>query len=112
MEAEPDEDAGLLEWVYHRSLSAAVMEARWLRRKNVKVLRIAIERSEREVAWLAKLKRHQDREVRWLKGLVILSDDDDDDHDSSLDDSDDSPPAIDSYSCADGSKGKGPARKW
>ncbi|KAE8769190.1 hypothetical protein D1007_59217 [Hordeum vulgare] len=86
-------------------------DARRLRRKNAKAPRIAIEQSKHEAteaARLAKLKREQDREVRRLKGLVILSDDDDDDHDSSSD----SPLAVDSYSCVGDRKGKGPARKW
>ena len=68
------------------------MDARRLRRKNAKALRIAIEQSERkaaeaaaEAARLAKLKRQQDREVRRLKGLVILSDSDSDDGDDDVD---------------------------
>ena len=78
------------------------------------MLRIAIEQSEREAARLAKLKRQQDREVRRLKCLIILSDtsDNNDDRGSSSDDSDDPPPAADAYNCAGDRKGKGPTRKW
>jgi hypothetical protein len=64
MEADPDEDARLLAWVYCRSLTTAETDARRLRRKNAKALRLAIEQSEREVteaaveaARMAKLKR-------------------------------------------------------
>ncbi|KAE8797919.1 Phosphorylated carbohydrates phosphatase [Hordeum vulgare] len=70
IEAEPDKDAQLLEWVYRRSLTTAETDARRLRRKNTKALRIAIEQSEREAAVatteaarLAKLKRQRDKEV-------------------------------------------------
>ncbi|KAE8787776.1 Phosphorylated carbohydrates phosphatase [Hordeum vulgare] len=107
MEAEPDEAARFLEWVYRRSLTAAETGARWLRSKKAKALWITIEQSEREapdaaaeVARLAKLKREHDNEVR-LKGLVILSDDNDVDHGSSSDNLIDSPPVANSYSCAD-----------
>ncbi|KAE8782064.1 Phosphorylated carbohydrates phosphatase [Hordeum vulgare] len=48
MEAEPDEDVRLVKWVYRRSLTTVEMDARRLRRKNAKALRIAIEQSERE----------------------------------------------------------------
>ena len=66
-----------------------------------------------EAARLAKLKRQHDREVRWLKVLVILFDTDGDDLDgSSNDDSDDPPPVADATSCAGDRMGKGPARKW
>ena len=48
MEAEPDEDARLLERVYRRSLTTAETDARRLRRKNAKALRLAIEQLECE----------------------------------------------------------------
>ncbi|KAE8799842.1 Phosphorylated carbohydrates phosphatase [Hordeum vulgare] len=64
MEAEPDKDTRLLEWVYLRALTTAETDAWRLGWKNTKALRIAIEQSEREAAeaaaeaaWLAKLKR-------------------------------------------------------
>ncbi|KAE8771586.1 hypothetical protein D1007_56542 [Hordeum vulgare] len=52
-----------------------------------------------EVARLAKLKRQQDRAVRWLKGLITLSpsSDDNNDHGASSDDSCNPPPAADAY---------------
>lgn len=115
--AEPDEDERLLAWVYRRSLTTAETDARRLRRKNTKALRLAIEQSEREAkekateaARLAKLKRQQDQAVRRLKGLIILSSCDDDG--ATSDDSDDPPPAADAYNWAGDQKGKGPARKW
>ncbi|KAE8780449.1 hypothetical protein D1007_46415 [Hordeum vulgare] len=42
-EAELDEDVWLLEWVYRWSLTTAETDVRWLRRKNAKALRFAIE---------------------------------------------------------------------
>ncbi|KAE8800598.1 Phosphorylated carbohydrates phosphatase [Hordeum vulgare] len=117
-EAEPDEDVRLLEWVYRRSLTTIETNARRLRRKNTKALRIAIEQSKREAvevameaAQLTKIKSERDREVRWLKGLINLADDYDGDDNSSSDDSVDSPPAADYYSYAGHMKGKEPTRK-
>ncbi|KAE8788309.1 Phosphorylated carbohydrates phosphatase [Hordeum vulgare] len=117
--SKPDEDARLLKWVYRRSLTTVETDAQRLRRKNAKTHRIAIEESEREAAKaaaeavrLAKLKREQDREIRWLERLVFLSDDDDDNLGSSSYDSAESPPPADSCSCAGDRKGKGSARKW
>ena len=108
----PDEEKRLLAWVNCRSLTTAEIDARRLRRKNAKALRLAIEQSEREAlekakeaARLAKLRRQQDRAVQRLKGLVIVSS-------SSSDESDDPPPAADGYNYAGDQKGKGPARKW
>ncbi|KAE8810921.1 Phosphorylated carbohydrates phosphatase [Hordeum vulgare] len=121
MQAVLDEDARLLGWVYCRSLTTAEAEARMLRWKNANVLWIAIEQSEREAAeaatelsWLVKLKQLYDREVRRLKGLVILSNTshDDDEHDSSWDDSNDPPPVTSAYTCANDRKGKRCARMW
>ena len=57
---ELDEDERLLTWVYRRSLTTVETDARRLRWKNTKALRIAIEQFEREAAAaarLAKLKR-------------------------------------------------------
>ncbi|KAE8782914.1 Bifunctional dihydroflavonol 4-reductase/flavanone 4-reductase [Hordeum vulgare] len=55
-------------------------DARRLRQKNAKALRLVIEQSKRdtmekarEAARLAKLKRQQDQAFRRLKGLIILS---------------------------------------
>ena len=94
-------------------------DARRLRQKNTKALRLAIEQSERETlekakeaARLAKLRRQQDRAVQRLKGLVIVDSSGDDHHGSSSDESDDPSPADDGYSYAGDQKGKGPARKW
>ena len=95
------------------------MDARHLRRKNVKALRLAIEQSEREAkeaaaekARVARLKREQDRAVRRMKGLIVLSDSDDGDSSTSSSDDQDPPPATDAYRYAGDRKGKGPARKW
>ena len=99
--AEPGKDERLLAWVYRRSLTMAETDARRLRRKNAKALRLANEQSEREAkekateaAWLAKLWRQQDRAVQRLKGLVIVSS-------SSSDETDDPPPAADGYNYTD-----------
>ena len=63
----------------------AETDARRLRRKNAKALQVAIEHSEREAkeaaeekARVTKLKRELDREVRRMKGLIVLSDSDSD----------------------------------
>ncbi|KAE8796785.1 Phosphorylated carbohydrates phosphatase [Hordeum vulgare] len=121
MLTKPDEDERLLAWVYRRSLMTAETDAQHLRRKNAKELRLAIKQSEREAkeateekARLARLKREQDRVVRRMKGLIILSDDDSDgsDNDNSSSDDQDPPPAADNDNCAGDPKGKGPARKW
>ncbi|KAE8798502.1 Phosphorylated carbohydrates phosphatase [Hordeum vulgare] len=48
MPVEPDEDERLLSWVHRRALMMADTEARRLRWKNAKALRLAIEQSERE----------------------------------------------------------------
>ena len=64
---------------------------------------------------VAKLKRQQDRAVRRMKGLIVLSEDTDDDgnyHGSSSDDSNCPAPAADAYSCTGDWRSKGPARKW
>ena len=50
MQAEPDEDAWLLDWVYRRLLATAETDGRRLHRKNAKALWITIEQSEREAA--------------------------------------------------------------
>ena len=104
---------------HRRSLTTAEMDARRLRRKNAKALRLVIEQSEREAlekakeaARLAKLRRQQDRGVQRLKGLVIVDSSSSDDHDSSSDESDDPPPAANGYSYVGDQKGKGPAQKW
>ena len=98
---------------------SAKSDARRLRRKNAKALRLAIEQSEREAkeaaaekARVARLKREQDRAVRRMKGLIVLSDSDDDDSYTSFDDDQDPPPAADVYSYAGDPKGKDPMRKW
>ena len=94
----------------------AETDARRLRRKNAKVLRLAIKLSEREslekamnAARLDKLGRQQDRVVQCLKGLVIVDSSFDNDHDFSSDKSDDPPPATDGYSYTGNQKGKGSA---
>lgn len=54
-------------------LTTAEMDVRRLRRKNAKALWLAIEQPEREAAKatrVAKLKRQQDRAIRWMKGLM------------------------------------------
>ena len=68
----------------------------------------------REKAQAAKLKREQDRAVRRMKVLIVLSDSDSDGGDrcTSSSDDQDPPPDADAYSCAGTRKGKGPARKW
>ena len=83
--AEPDGDEWLLVWVYRRSLTTAETGARLLCLKNDKALRLAVEQSEREAkekateaARLAKLKGQQDRAIRCLKGLIIVSSSNDD----------------------------------
>ena len=92
------------------------MDARRLRRKNAKVLQVAIEQSEREAAEaarVAKLNRQHDMVVRRMKGLIVLSESSFDhggDHDSSH--SADRPPTVDAYSCASDRMGKDPGRKW
>ena len=56
----------------------------------------------------------EDRAVRRMKELIVLSDSGDgDEHNStsSFDDQD-PPPAVDTYSYADNRKGKGPVKKW
>ncbi|KAE8773097.1 Phosphorylated carbohydrates phosphatase [Hordeum vulgare] len=80
MPTEPDEDERLLTWVYHRSLVMAETNARRLRRKNAKALRLAIEQLKHatkdattEAVRVAKLKREPDRMVRQMKGLIVLS---------------------------------------
>ena len=62
-------------------LMTAEMNARRLRRKNTKALRLAIEQSEREatkatieVARVIKLKQQQDRAIQLMKGRIIISD--------------------------------------
>ena len=94
------------------------MDARRLRRKNAKALRLAIEESEREAlkkakeaARLAKFRHQQDPAIQRLKGLISIDSSSDGDG-SSSDESDDPPPADDRYSYAGDQKGKGPARKW
>ena len=68
----PDEEEWLLAWVYFLPLTPVEM---------TKALRLAIEHSERkakeavaEKARVARLKREQDRAVRRMKGLIVLSD--------------------------------------
>ncbi|KAE8796529.1 hypothetical protein D1007_28519 [Hordeum vulgare] len=80
-------------------------------KKIAKVLRRAIEQSEREAkeaaedkARVARLKREQDMAVRRMKGLIILSGDDSDDQEPS--------PAADGYSSAGDPKRKGLVRTW
>ena len=48
MQTEPNKDERLLAWVYHWSLTTTKTDARRLRRKNMKVLRLAIEQPERK----------------------------------------------------------------
>ena len=88
---EPDAnvDGRLLAWVYRHTLMTTETDARRLQRKNTKALRLAIEQSEREAkeaatekARVARLKREQDRAVRRMKGLIVLSDSDSDDGDN------------------------------
>ena len=119
--AETDEDERLLAWVYRRSLMTAETSARWLRRKNAKALRLAIEQSKREEkeaaaekARVVRVEREQDRAVRWMKGFIVHSDSNSDGGDSytSSSDDQDTPPAADAYRCAGDRKGKGLARKW
>ena len=109
--------------MYRRSLTTAETAARRLRWKNAKVLRLAIEQSEREAkeaaaekAQVARLKREQDRAVRRMKGLIVFSDSDSDNSDcdscTSSSDDQDPPPAAEDYNCAGTQKGKGPPRKW
>ncbi|KAE8797459.1 Phosphorylated carbohydrates phosphatase [Hordeum vulgare] len=121
MPTERDEDERLLAWVYRRSLTTAEKDARRLRRKNAKAPRLAIEQSEREAkeaakekTRLARLKQEQDKAVRRIKELIVLSDDDYDnsESDSSSYDDQDPLPATDDYSCVGDPKGKGPAKKW
>ena len=121
MEADPDDDARVLTWVYHLSLTTVQTDACRLRRKNAKELRLAIEQSEHELkeaatekALVARSKREQDRAVRRMKGLIVLSDSDSDGGDNCTSSSDDQDPqpAVDAYRCARDREGKGPARKW
>ncbi|KAE8804498.1 Phosphorylated carbohydrates phosphatase [Hordeum vulgare] len=95
--AKPDEDELLLALIYPRSLTSAQTNARRLRRKNAKALRLAIKQSEREpkekateAPRLEKLKRQQGLAVRWLKWLIVLSSFSDD-HIALSDDSNDPP---------------------
>ena len=88
MQVESNEDERLLAWVYRRSLMTAETDTRRLRRKNAKALWLVIEQSEweakeavAEAARLAKLKRQQEKAIRRMKGLIILSDCDSDDGD-------------------------------
>ena len=120
MLTEPNEDEWLLAWACRRSLATAETNARRLRQKNAMVLRLTIEQSEweankaaAEAARVAKLKRQQDKSVRRLKGLVVLSSSDSDSDDGSTSDDDqDPPPAADAYGYASDRKDKGLARKW
>lgn len=66
--------------VLHKSLTTTVMAARWLRRKNAKVLRLDIEESERLVmqketakAKAARLTKEQASAVRRLVGIISSS---------------------------------------
>ncbi|KAE8781721.1 hypothetical protein D1007_44996 [Hordeum vulgare] len=71
------------------------------------------EREAKEADQVAKLKREQDRTVRRMKGLLLLSNSNYEDGDncaSSFDDQD-PPPSVDGYSCPRNRKGKGWARK-
>ncbi|KAE8782534.1 Bifunctional dihydroflavonol 4-reductase/flavanone 4-reductase [Hordeum vulgare] len=85
-------------------------DARHLRRKNAKALRLAIENSERnakeaamEASRIANLKLERDRVVNRIEGLIVLFDSDDEDRGSctSSDNEQDPPPTINGYSCAD-----------
>ena len=111
----PDEEECLLQWVYRRALTTAETDGRWLWRINTKHLWLGIEQSEQEAAAEAeaakvtKLKRKQERNVRRLKGYIVISDSSDDDgSDSDVD----PPPAADAPSSAGDPKDKGPARRW
>ena len=97
--AKPNEEERLLAEVYYRSLTVAEKDAHRLRQKNAMVLQLAIEQSEweankavAEAARVAKLKRQQDKSVRRLKGLVVLSSSDSDSDDGSTSDDDQDPP--------------------
>ena len=107
--------------MYRRSLTTAETDARRLRRKNAKALRLAIEQSKREEkeaaaekARVVRVEREQDRAVRWMKGFIVHSDSNSDGGDSytSSSDDQDTPPAADAYRCAGDRKGKGPTSKW
>ncbi|KAE8817281.1 Phosphorylated carbohydrates phosphatase [Hordeum vulgare] len=118
MLVKPEEDELLLAWVYHESLRTAETNARRLQQKKAKALRLGIEQSEREAkelvkekARLMKMKREQDRVVRRINGLIVLSDSDSDDGDKDTS-SPDTPPVADDYNYSNDPKGKGPARKW
>ena len=87
--ARVDPDDQFLVVVLHCSLTTAETNSWRLHRKNAKALRLAIEQSEREAkeaatekARVARLKREQDRAVRRMKGLIVLSDSDSDDGDN------------------------------
>ncbi|KAE8795750.1 Phosphorylated carbohydrates phosphatase [Hordeum vulgare] len=116
MLVEPGEDERLLTWVYRLSLTTAETNGRRLPGKNAKALRLAIEQSEREAkeiteekAGLAKMKQEQDRTVRRMNGLIVLSDFDSDDGDSDTSSSDDQdpPPSANGYTGANDPRGKG-----
>lgn len=61
---------------------------------------------------MAKLKLQQDRAIRRMKGLIIISDSSSGDDDRHGSGSDDPPPTANAYSCVGDQKGKGTARKW
>ena len=116
MLTEPNEDERLLAWACRRSLATAETNARRLRQKNAMVLRLTIEQSEweaaAEAARLTKLKRKEDKAVRRMKGLIVMSsfDYDDGNADSSTSYSEDQDPtlAADTYNYAGDRKGKSP----
>ncbi|KAE8771148.1 Phosphorylated carbohydrates phosphatase [Hordeum vulgare] len=56
MLTEPNEDEHLLAWVYRWSLTTAETDARLLRRKNAKALRLVIEQFKREAKELVEEK--------------------------------------------------------
>ncbi|KAE8787780.1 Phosphorylated carbohydrates phosphatase [Hordeum vulgare] len=77
MPTEPHEDERLLAWVYRWSLTRAGTNARHLRQKNAKALRLAIEQPEREAkeaaeenVRLVRLKREQDTTVERMRGSL------------------------------------------
>lgn len=116
-----DPDDQLLAAVLRRSLTTVKTDAWRLRSKNAKVLRPAIEQSEREVAEkvVAKAKaarqaKEQARTVCWMAGIISF--DDDSNVCDGSDVSDDAHPTAAAYtlgySHTGDRKGKGPARKW
>ena len=118
-----DPEAMLLVSVLRRSLMTAETDARRLRRKNAKALRLAIELSKREANKEAVVKakatchaKEHDRLLHRLSGIRCGSDSDPT-HGCTSSSDDGASPHPNAYkeeghSRVDDRNGEGPARKW